>query len=437
MKKSIKILSLALVLVMALSVMVLPTSAAEPTATAEVAYSYQGKTASGYDYYKFSVYLDTSLSLNAYQLNVTWDNAVWQLLNPSTKADSKLFNKSVIDTADTENIMYKACDAYQLYGMEGTGDGAWVSDACVEGYGYMPGDQANPTFAKISDTNMGAELKAAGYTGFYSAWAGDFTDHFLCISGGTVNQANSPTSGKVMVLSWYMRLKDNVAPGQYEVGFNAQQAYQLTAQYCWHDALTTKECSDQLGDIPAGNIAYNNAVVTVGAAGPALTYAGRQVKMTVKDGVVVSGTEQLRVVSTISAEDWNNYFANTTNAEATTDKILDVGFVAFKGKLADFDVDTAKAAAQDPKNAAAGYSVAATTYIQNDVAKTGTYRFGARVEYQSGDVFDTTYMAFVHYKDASGIDKYAFYDTSDIGCLEFKTNYTTITDAYIGHVSGK
>ena len=196
-------------------------------------------------------------------------------------------------------------------------------------------------------------------------------------------------------------------------------------------------CSDSsMGNFVVTSHEVVNATVPA-AAGPALTYAGRQVKMTVKDGKVVSGTEQLRVVSTISAEDWNNYFANTTDAEATTKKILDVGFVAFKGKLADFDVDTAKAAAQDPKNAAAGYSVAATTYIQNDVANTGTYRFGARVEYQSGDVFDTTYMAFVHYKDASGIEKYAFYDTSDIGCLEFKTNYTTITDAYIGHVSGK
>lgn len=264
MNKFSKVVSVALVLILALSVLVIPTSAATScTAEAKVVAEYQGKTSGGYDYYKFSVYLNSSHTLNAYQLNVSWDNAVWTKLRATTKADFANFNTNVIDRTDVNNIMYNTCEAYELYGMDGE-NGQWDSEDGSY-WGYMPYDGNKPSFAKISDTNLGAELVAAGYTGFYSAWAGDFADEFLCISGGTIKDVGSPVAGEVMVLSWYMRLNDGVAPGNYEVGFNAKQAYQLTAQYCLEDAVTTKECSDQLADIPAANITYSNAIVTVQA----------------------------------------------------------------------------------------------------------------------------------------------------------------------------
>lgn len=172
------------------------------------------------------------------------------------------------------------------------------------------------------------------------------------------------------------------------------------------------------------------SVATPAPAGPALTHEGRQVKMTVVDNAVVSGTEQLRVVSSISNDDWNAYFANTTDKAATTDKIVDVGFVAYKGQASTFNADTAKNVAKGTATDS-NYTVATTDYIQN----TGSgYRFGARVDYKTA-VYDTTYLAFVHYKDNSGNDAYVFYDTSTIYSLDFASNYDTITSNYIAFLN--
>ena len=144
MKSAKKILSVALVLMLALSVMVLPTSAAEPVVKADVVAEYQGQTSGGYDYYKFSVYLDSTLSLSAYQMNITWDSAVWQMLRATNFADQSAFVANMcIDKTDPENIMYDKSEAYQNYG---GGNWDYGSD---DGYVLMPYDGTQPTFAKI------------------------------------------------------------------------------------------------------------------------------------------------------------------------------------------------------------------------------------------------------------------------------------------------
>ena len=158
MKCAKKIISVALVLMLALSAMVLPTSAAEPVIKADVVAEYQGQTSGGYDYYKFSVYLDSTLSLSTYQLNITWDNAVWQMLRATNFADQSAFIANMcIDKNDTNNIMYQASDAYATYG-----GGNWDYGGSDGGYVLMPGDGTAPTLAKVSNTNMGAELTEAG-----------------------------------------------------------------------------------------------------------------------------------------------------------------------------------------------------------------------------------------------------------------------------------
>lgn len=185
---------------------------------------------------------------------------------------------------------------------------------------------------------------------------------------------------------------------------------------------------------PASAVDVSQAFVAPTAAseapaGPALNHLRREVKMTVENGAVVSGTEQLRVVSAISQKDWEDFFANTTVENAAENAIQEVGIVAYKGKADTFNVDTAKAAAQDPKTAAEGYSVASTDYIQHDAANS-RYLFGARIQYKT-EVFDTTYLAYVKYLDNAGQVAYAFYDTTTIYSLEFASNYDTITNGYI------
>ena len=147
----------------------------------------------------------------------------------------------------------------------------------------MPGDGTPPTFAKISDDLLGTELKDAGYTGLYTTWMVDSTDEYLCLSGGTLIGYNAPTSGKQRVISWYMRLKDGVQPGTYEVGFNAKQLSRLTATYCTEDAITAPVAGKNVKSITQDQVTYTNAMVKVGEAGPVVTKTQAEVKMTLNE----------------------------------------------------------------------------------------------------------------------------------------------------------
>lgn len=419
MKSAKKILSVALVLMLALSVMVLPTSAAEPVVKADVVAEYQGQTSGGYDYYKFSVYLDSTLSLSAYQMNITWDSAVWQMLRATNFADQSAFVANMcIDKTDPENIMYDKSEAYQNYG---GGNWDYGSD---DGYVLMPYDGTQPTFAKISNDNMGVELTDAGYTGLYSTWMVDFTDSYMTLSGGTMNGYDSPTSGRQMVLSWYMRLKDDVAPGSYEVGFNAKQFARLTGTYNTMDAVESDLVGVNKWSIAPEHVTYTNAVVKVGEAGPAVTKTQAEVKMTLNEDQTAvdyaAAPFQFRVISSISEDDWNTYF----NGDGSN--INSVGFVAYKGDGA-FDMETAKSVAMG--GSAADYQAAKTDYIQKVDGQPAN--FGARIDFTAREnVKDVTYIAFVQYDT----DQYAFYDTSFDADLN--SNYDDIVSQYAGFIAG-
>ena len=420
MKCAKKIISVALVLMLALSAMVLPTSAAEPVIKADVVAEYQGQTSGGYDYYKFSVYLDSTLSLSTYQLNITWDNAVWQMLRATNFADQSAFIANMcIDKNDTNNIMYQASYAYATYG-----GGNWDYGGSDGGYVLMPGDGTAPTLAKVSNTNMGAELTEAGYTGLYSTWMIDFTDSYMALSGGTLNGYNSPVSGRQMVLSWYMRLKDGVQPGNYEVGFNAKQLYRLTGTYNTEDAVESDLVGKNFKSIAPEQVTYTNAIVKVGEAGPAVTKTQAEVKMTLNEEKTAvdyaAAPFQFRVISSISEDDWNTYF----NGDGSN--INSVGFVAYKGDGA-FDMETAKSVAMG--GSAADYQAAKTDYIQKVDGQPAN--FGARIDFTAREnVKDVTYIAFVQYDT----DQYAFYDASFDADLN--SNYDDIVSRYAGFIAG-
>lgn len=420
MKCAKKIISVALVLMLALSAMVLPTSAAEPVIKADVVAEYQGQTSGGYDYYKFSVYLDSTLSLSTYQLNITWDNAVWQMLRATNFADQSAFIANMcIDKNDTNNIMYQASDAYATYG-----GGNWDYGGSDGGYVLMPGDGTAPTLAKVSNTNMGAELTEAGYTGLYSTWMIDFTDSYMALSGGTLNGYNSPVSGRQMVLSWYMRLKDGVQPGNYEVGFNAKQLYRLTGTYNTEDAVESDLVGKNFKSIAPEQVTYTNAIVKVGEAGPVVAKSKAEVKMTPNSPTTVEDAFQFRVTSVITDADWDTYFANT--AAGGNNAITKLGFVAYKGTDG-FDLETAKSVAKG--GTVAGYDKAETTYVQKADDSSDAY-FGAIIQITSAETrSDATYIAYVEYTDAEGATQYAFYDAAQTALLD--TNYQTIVESYL------
>lgn len=160
-------------------------------------------------------------------------------------------------------------------------------------------------------------------------------------------------------------------------------------------------------------------------ATPVLTKTSAQVKMTPNSATTVEDAFQFRVVSKISDADWNTYFANTGVAEATTNAITSVGFVAYKGTEG-FSLDTAKAVAAG--TAADGYSVATTDYIQHTDGADA--QFGCRLEITSAETrSDVTYVAFAQYVDASGAAQVVFYDAAYEALLA--TNYTGIVASYL------
>ncbi len=166
---------------------------------------------------------------------------------------------------------------------------------------------------------------------------------------------------------------------------------------------------------------------TVGTAGPAVTKAKSQVKMTATSATTVADEFSFRVISKISDSDWDTYFKNTGVAGATTDYITAVGMVAYKGAAA-FDADTAKKVVAGTSSDA-DYSAAKTDYISK-VSDTADAEFGAIIKAKHSTLNnDVTYMGFVQYVDASGNAQTIFYETA--GTAALSTSYDTIVNAYL------
>ena len=176
-------------------------------------------------------------------------------------------------------------------------------------------------------------------------------------------------------------------------------------------------------DASRGDIMSN---MPAAPAGPAVTKAKSQVKMTATGANTVADEFSFRVISKISDSDWDTYFKNTGVADATTDYITAVGMVAYKGAAA-FDADTAKRVVAG--ESVADYTAATTDYISK-VNDTADAEFGAIIKANHSTLNnDVTYMGFVQYVDASGNAQTIFYETA--GTAALSTNYNNIVSAYL------
>ncbi len=224
-------------------------------------------------------------------------------------------------------------------------------------------------------------------------------------------------------------VNDSVAPGtavnfdMISGLFNKNHIY-LQAIDTTNGNKGTNKYGAQYYDASTASLALTVAGGETPAA-PVLTKTSAQVKMTPNSATTVEDAFQFRVVSKISDADWNTYFANTGVADATTNAITSVGFVAYKGTEG-FSLDTAKAVAAG--TAADGYSVATTDYIQHTDGADA--QFGCRLEITSAETrSDVTYVAFAQYVDASGAAQVVFYDAAYEALLA--TNYTGIVASYL------
>lgn len=176
-------------------------------------------------------------------------------------------------------------------------------------------------------------------------------------------------------------------------------------------------------DTSKGNIMAN---MPTAPAGPAVTKAKSQVKMTATSATTVADEFSFRVISKISDSDWDTYFKNTGVADAKTDYITAVGMVAYKGAAA-FDAETAKSVVAGAL--VADYAAAKTDYISK-VSDTADAEFGAIIKANHSKLGnDVTYMGFVQYVDASGNAQTIFYETAETAALS--TNYNTIVRDYL------
>ena len=200
-----------------------------------------------------------------------------------------------------------------------------------------------------------------------------------------------------------------------------------------HTYLQSVDTSNKKATNKYGAAYYDSSdasvTLTVGTpapAGPAVTKAKSQVKMTATSATTVADEFSFRVISKISDSDWDTYFKNTGVAGATTDYITAVGMVAYKGAAA-FDADTAKKVVAGTP--AADYSAASTDYISK-VSDTADAEFGAIIKANHSTLKnDVTYMGFVQYVDASGNAQTIFYETA--GTAALSTSYDTIVNAYL------
>lgn len=239
---------------------------------------------------------------------------------------------------------------------------------------------------------------------------------------------------KAASFAFKLKIKDDANPaGSYKVGISH---YCLTSEDVYYQVVI----NDPLGGIYGMDtsafeftnpnmFSTNDATVNVGTptpAGPTVSKAKSQVKMTATSKTTVADEFSFRVISKISDSDWDTYFKNTGDKTATTDYITAVGMVAYKGAGA-FDADTAKRVVAG--ESVADYTAATTDYISKADASADA-QFGAIIKAKHSTLTnDVTYMGFVQYVDASGNAQTIFYETA--GTAALSTNYDTIVSKYL------
>lgn len=234
---------------------------------------------------------------------------------------------------------------------------------------------------------------------------------------------------KVDLFSFQMKLTDTVADGDYVVGFNVGSYKAYDAYINAQGVDSVYGYDDDLGYGTTANYGFVNATIHVGAstpAGPAVSKAKSQVKMTATGKTTVADEFSFRVISKISDSDWDTYFKNTGVKDAKDSYITAVGMVAYKGAAA-FDADTAKKVVAG--TAAEDYTAATTDYISK-VSDTADAEFGAIIKANHSTLNnDVTYMGFVQYVDASGHAQTIFYETA--GTAALSSNYDNIVSKYL------
>lgn len=321
----------------------------------------------------------------------------------------------------------------------------------ILGGGTFPFAYDSSAISRISDETK--PPRAQGVEGLFPSFnpelgGATFTEAVLA-DGDTIDKRNNwdslivfginddghtsydASSKKMDLFSFKLKITDTAKDGDYVIGYNigSFENYNGVINIANTDLGSVTYFPEETGFGLPNNYTFHDATIHVGApapAGPAVSKAKSQVKMTATSANTVADEFSFRVISKISDSDWDTYFRNTGVKDAKDSYITAVGMVAYKGAAA-FDADTAKRVVAG--ESVADYTAATTDYISK-VNDTADAEFGAIIKAKHSTLNnDVTYMGFVQYVDASGNAQTIFYETA--GTAALSTNYNNIVNAYL------
>lgn len=270
-----------------------------------------------------------------------------------------------------------------------------------------------------------SNLDTARHTAFVNFLGAADTGLGVTAAGGykmTPAEAGGTRTGAELSFKMTVKADADLVNGNTDVVIPDAFSYTSGMYFKTTNGTKTTNLTNAQVNTEAANAMANNPA----PAGPAVTKAKSQVKMTATSATTVADEFSFRVISKISDSDWDTYFKNTGVADATTDYITAVGMVAYKGAAA-FDADTAKRVVAG--ESVADYTAATTDYISK-VNDTADAEFGAIIKANHSTLNnDVTYMGFVQYVDASSNAQTIFYETA--GTAALSTNYNNIVNAYL------
>ncbi len=270
-----------------------------------------------------------------------------------------------------------------------------------------------------------SNLDTARHTAFVNFLGAADTGLGVTAAGGykmTPAEAGGTRTGAELSFKMTVKADADLVNGNTDVVIPDAFSYTSGMYFKTTNGTKTTNLTNAQVNTEAANAMANNPA----PAGPAVTKAKSQVKMTATSATTVADEFSFRVISKISDSDWDTYFKNTGVADATTDYITAVGMVAYKGAAA-FDADTAKRVVAG--ESVADYTAATTDYISK-VNDTADAEFGAIIKANHSTLNnDVTYMGFVQYVDDLGNAQTIFYETA--GTAALSTNYNNIVNAYL------
>lgn len=357
----------------------------------------------------------------AYELCDESGNPITQV-SPNQVVTLKVyFNASVANDALASflNSVYYDGDIYEYVpdSVEWLGVKSWI-DAANSNTTALGPNSSVPTYTK-SAAVWTAEEKAA-----HPNWTTFVYVVGTPLTGGTTYYVQENADAPAYSLKF--KVSENATAGT-NADFGCPASVILVKRESFQHIRTKNTGTIGAGEVaPTGVCSVTVAGGETPVVGPVLNKEISQVKMTLTSATTVAEPFQYRVISKISGDDWNTYFANTGKEGATTKAITSVGFVAYRG-AAPFDMQMAKDVATGVVNGNADYATKETDYIQYNGSEA---RFGCRIDFTSKPENDVTYIAFAKYLDADGQPQIVFYNEAYSSPVA--SDYTGMVNAYIG-----